>query len=190
MVTFQARRQAGFTIVELLIVIVVIGILAVITIIAYNGIQSRANDSKTRTAANQLEKAIRTYTLYTSRMPLGGYGSTQAVGSSGCVDGSDGWFAKGIFYTCTVEDALLSQNLITSNMIVNLPKNKKVSAATGVSTFMFYSCGTGRYALLWYLENPSTADTASYDAISTTCGYGNGLRNTYGMQAGSLIQLL
>jgi prepilin-type N-terminal cleavage/methylation domain-containing protein len=38
-------RQRGFTIVELLIVIVVIGILAAITIVAYNGIQSRAQVS-------------------------------------------------------------------------------------------------------------------------------------------------
>jgi prepilin-type N-terminal cleavage/methylation domain-containing protein len=36
------KHYPGFTIVELLIVIVVIGILAAITIVAYNGIQSRA----------------------------------------------------------------------------------------------------------------------------------------------------
>lgn len=36
------RKNAGFTIVELLIVIVVIGILAAITVVAYNGIQERA----------------------------------------------------------------------------------------------------------------------------------------------------
>jgi len=36
------KPQTGFTIVELLIVIVIIGILAAITIIAYNGIQQRA----------------------------------------------------------------------------------------------------------------------------------------------------
>lgn len=35
-------KQTGFTIVELLIVIVVIGILAAITIVAYNGVQNRA----------------------------------------------------------------------------------------------------------------------------------------------------
>ncbi|MBC7943306.1 prepilin-type N-terminal cleavage/methylation domain-containing protein, partial [Candidatus Saccharibacteria bacterium] len=36
------NKQPGFTIVELLIVIVVIGILAAITIVAYNGVQQRA----------------------------------------------------------------------------------------------------------------------------------------------------
>lgn len=40
------KNKNGFTIVELLIVIVVIGILAAITIVAYNGIQNRAQDTK------------------------------------------------------------------------------------------------------------------------------------------------
>jgi prepilin-type N-terminal cleavage/methylation domain-containing protein len=40
------RDQTGFTIVELLIVIVVIGILAAITIVAYNGIQTRARTAE------------------------------------------------------------------------------------------------------------------------------------------------
>lgn len=41
-----AKRHAGFTIVELQIVIVVIAILATISIVAYNGIQQRARDSQ------------------------------------------------------------------------------------------------------------------------------------------------
>ncbi len=39
------NRRQGFTIVELLIVIVVIAILAAISVVAYTGIQDRANDA-------------------------------------------------------------------------------------------------------------------------------------------------
>lgn len=49
-------RRRGFTIVELLIVVVVIAILAAITIVAYNGITNRANDSATISTAKQIEK--------------------------------------------------------------------------------------------------------------------------------------
>lgn len=54
-------KQKGFTIVELLIVIVVIGILAAITIVAYNGIQQRARDSERQAEMKSVEKALEMY---------------------------------------------------------------------------------------------------------------------------------
>jgi prepilin-type N-terminal cleavage/methylation domain-containing protein len=54
----QKNRQ-GFTIVELLIVIVVIGILAAITIVGYNGIQTKARATALVTGINSVEKAFR-----------------------------------------------------------------------------------------------------------------------------------
>ena len=46
------RKQTGFTIVELLVVIVVIGILASITVISYSGVQSRAIEASLQSDLN------------------------------------------------------------------------------------------------------------------------------------------
>ncbi len=53
----------GFTIVELLIVIVVIGILATIVIVAYNGVQNRAFDTSVK---NDLETMIKKIEMQTA----------------------------------------------------------------------------------------------------------------------------
>lgn len=50
--------KLGFTIVELLIVVVVIAILAAVTIVAYNGITQRAKDSVAQNAAAQAAKKL------------------------------------------------------------------------------------------------------------------------------------
>lgn len=56
-------ERKGFTIVELLIVIVVIAILAVITIVAYTGIQERAKASAMQSAASQEAKKAPLYAV-------------------------------------------------------------------------------------------------------------------------------
>lgn len=57
------KSTSGFTIVELLIVIVIIGILAAITIVAYNGIQERARISSVSSALSQVTRKIATYAV-------------------------------------------------------------------------------------------------------------------------------
>ena len=52
------HKNRGFTIVELLIVVVIIAILASITIVAYNGIQTRAQRSKIDTDIATINRAI------------------------------------------------------------------------------------------------------------------------------------
>lgn len=53
--------HSGFTIVELLVVIVVIGILAAITVVSYVGIQQQAKNTAIISAAQQTYKAIQGY---------------------------------------------------------------------------------------------------------------------------------
>jgi prepilin-type N-terminal cleavage/methylation domain-containing protein len=63
------NKERGFTIVELLIVIVVIGILAAITIVAYSGITARANATKAQTNATQIQKIAEAFNADNSFYP-------------------------------------------------------------------------------------------------------------------------
>jgi len=53
------KQQKGFTIVELLIVIVIIGILAAIVTVAYNGITTRAKRAQDIAAVDKIGNAIK-----------------------------------------------------------------------------------------------------------------------------------
>ena len=72
------KKAYGFTIVELLIVIVVIAILAAISIVAYTGIQNRANDAAVQSDIRSFAGKIREYEAIEGRFPAG----ATATGSS------------------------------------------------------------------------------------------------------------
>jgi prepilin-type N-terminal cleavage/methylation domain-containing protein len=57
----KATRQEGFTIVELLIVVVVIGILAALVITTYTGIQAKSRDSKRLTDLQNVQTNLELY---------------------------------------------------------------------------------------------------------------------------------
>lgn len=59
----------GFTIVELLIVIVIIGILAAVVVVAYRGITNRAYYERSRSEMEAITKAIQTFNIDNGRYP-------------------------------------------------------------------------------------------------------------------------
>ncbi len=91
------RQREGFTIVELLIVVVVIAILAAITIVSYNGITNRANGSAAASAAATLQKKAE---LFAADGPTGTYpraladltGAAQVVGTAITTTSSNSWY--------------------------------------------------------------------------------------------------
>lgn len=64
------KRTSGFTIVELLIVIVVIGILATITILSYSGITARAKAAAAKSNAGTVAQKIQLYNVEHGSYPL------------------------------------------------------------------------------------------------------------------------
>lgn len=85
-------RQSGFTIVELLVVIIVIAILAAITIVSYNGIVNSSHDAVAKTDAKQLHEKIIMY-----QTTNGSYPST--VGELGFSDSQDTAYAYAVTST-------------------------------------------------------------------------------------------
>ena len=86
----KQKKQRGFTIVELLIVIVVIGILAAISIVAYSGIQKRAVAASLVSDLSSASKQLRLYQIDTSAYPTGlDCGVSPAVGTI-CLRSSTG----------------------------------------------------------------------------------------------------
>jgi prepilin-type N-terminal cleavage/methylation domain-containing protein len=64
-----SKKQKGFTIVELLIVVVVIAILAAISIVSYNGITTRAQNAKIVSTVRQYINIIELYKSDTNEYP-------------------------------------------------------------------------------------------------------------------------
>lgn len=72
--------KPSFTIVELLIVIVIIGILAAITMVTYTGVQNRARDAQRLSDMKAITTALERYKIDHGQYPV-------AVGQTG----HDGW---------------------------------------------------------------------------------------------------
>ena len=73
------KRISGFTIVELLIVIVIIAILAAISIVVYSGMQNRSRDAARASSINSITKALALYHVEEGRFP-----NACGVADNGC----------------------------------------------------------------------------------------------------------
>jgi prepilin-type N-terminal cleavage/methylation domain-containing protein len=121
-------KQYGFTIVELLIVIVVIGILATITTVAYNSMNARARNIRTISVAQSYNKALASYLAVNSSYPpvnagracLGtGYADTNADGIGDCGETAN-IASEDITFFNSLKSIIASQPVVNSSS-VNMP---------------------------------------------------------------------
>lgn len=97
------RSHKGFTIVELLIVIVVIGILAALVIVAYQGVQNRANDAAIQSDLTNTAKKLQIYQLDNNAYPTGATWQTLEP----ALQAANLKFSKSAYATATPSDSNL-----------------------------------------------------------------------------------
>jgi general secretion pathway protein G len=192
------NRKLGFTIVELLIVIVVIGILAAITIVAYNGVKLKAVDATVRT-----DLATSARLLANDLTVNGNYPATTSAANSGKGLPS----GSGTVYVYTVNNASSPQsytltgsnsgssntygisNVSTSPTLVVASTPPTISSpasntafntdgcgsAPAYFSFWLYSTGTGTPTptVQWQRMTPINTAAGSWTNISgaTTANY-------------------
>ena len=72
------KSTSGFTIVELILVIIVIAILAAITLIGFNGIRDRAAEAQKAAIAETVQKSLENFFTLNDRYPGSGSLSSEA----------------------------------------------------------------------------------------------------------------
>ncbi len=67
--TRNALRRAGFTLVELLLVIAILGILGTVVVVNFSGAGDDARKAATLTSINSISQAVEIYRMKTGRIP-------------------------------------------------------------------------------------------------------------------------
>lgn len=151
MLMYKTNLKSGFTIIELIVVVIVLGILVGITIVSYNGAQGRARDADRKADIANLVKALEMYYDDNGRYPTAS-GTNSTAGNV--------WYSSDTTSWTTFASALSG---IISPLPVD-PTNKsgniRIANATGIN-YAYYGntsnyCGAGvgqMYIIEYRLES-------------------------------------
>ncbi|MDB5168079.1 MAG: putative Fimbral protein [Candidatus Saccharibacteria bacterium] len=170
------NKQPGFTIVELLIVIVVIGILAAITVVAYSGVQAKAQNASRLSEAEQVAKILTVYRVQNGEYPAFPSGSISVCVGEGFSDlNADGvadcWDANKTGTSNAHPNAAFNAALKT---VATLPVGNRTPIASGTYLRLgpvFTLVGGVTYYVHYWLQGSSCpAGTMTWsDTLTVRC---------------------
>lgn len=147
--TTPVSPRRGFTIVELLIVIIVIAILAAITTVAYNGVQQRARNAQIVSGVRAYEKTIRMYQIDQGALPntSGCLGANYP--SNQCWNGTNGTFAVNAGLDTLIAPYLPQKPTLTTRLL-------QITAAPDYRLGALYRyTNVNDVRIIYYLEGAS-----------------------------------
>lgn len=154
------NKEGGFTIVELLIVIVIIGILAALVIVAYTGIQNRARATQYLTDATAIQKKAEALAADAN----GVYPSAPAG-----FTGDLGALPSNVAVVTTTSTASAQLNQVKSTTLV-AADNDTMSAVGSTRTYAIRACGSNTGLRIYYAD--PTLGTANANVKSIVAGTG------------------
>lgn len=164
------KSTSGFTIVELLIVIVVIGILAAIVIVAFNGIQTRAQNNSRIVEMKAWEKLFIAYKAANGSLPTMAGGTTYCLGTGFPTGPSGGGIARCRDYNGTGTTSFAESSgasIITAlSTIGKVPSSEKIPVNGTVGPYIQYTAGSGGAIVGWFNGGSTdcpTGTTYSWD---------------------------
>lgn len=148
---YRQAKQSGFTIVELLIVIVVIGILAGIVIVAFTNVRTSAENTKTIQAVGQYVKALRSYAAIKGEYPILGASAYPCMGphpGTSCGKRTSGTNCLGSGSTVSTSDF----DTAMKEVITKIPELSSQQMNCGGLMYSggYYTPSTGPNAMLVY----------------------------------------
>jgi len=154
--TYRAKKNRGFTIVELLIVIVVIAILAAISIVSYNGIQQRARDTSRKNDVAAIAKALHLYNIDNGNYATSGCGN----------GGGSGWFDYTYGTNTPTVDCLINGGYLSTRL--RDPSGLRTcGSGTDCHAYIKMTCSAGTFIYV-NLESTPLNSTAADGTCNPT----------------------
>lgn len=147
--------KKGFTIIELLIVIVVIGILAAIVTVTYQGVQNRANTTSAAQNAREVAKKAEAYNASKNNFPLSAWDLINDTAAEFPAEAKLGESVKKLFDNVTDADTANAKKPEAAN------KTHIAYRPCAKTTDTNYDSPVGAIIYYWDYEKAQVADTTN-----------------------------